>query len=116
MLSDALQFAGVKLAPGSYTVQPYSSGGHIYVTCTSTRTSAFSIDLSTTVLTFTVSHGLVSTLCTNQSIQGKCLLWKESRDEHSELGRATAESLCRYSRIWRVMELQDTDSNTAKLI
>ena len=46
--------AGVKLAPGNYSVQPNSNQGHIYLTCSATRTAAFKIDLSNTVLTFTV--------------------------------------------------------------
>lgn len=46
--------AGVKLAPGNYSVQPYSNQGHIYLSCSTTRTTAFSIDLSNTYLTFTV--------------------------------------------------------------
>lgn len=52
--------AGVKLAPGNYSVLPYSTQGHIYLTCSAKRTSAFKIDLSNTYLTFTVRHPLYS--------------------------------------------------------
>ena len=54
MSKVACLHAGVKLAPGSYQVQPNSNAGHIYMTCSTKRTTAFEVDLSNTQLTFTV--------------------------------------------------------------
>lgn len=45
---------GVELQPGTYSVQPYSGNGHIYLTCSS-RTSAFEISLAGSTLLFAVS-------------------------------------------------------------
>ena len=47
--------AGVQLQPGTYTVQPASGNGHIYLTC-SARSSAFEISLAGSTLLFAVSQ------------------------------------------------------------
>lgn len=46
---------GVQLQPGTYTVQPASGNGHIYLTC-SARSSAFEISLAGSTLLFAVSQ------------------------------------------------------------
>ena len=50
--------AGVTLAPGDYTVTPQGGSGHIVLQCQlqgpDTRTSAFSINLGSSRLTWTV--------------------------------------------------------------
>ena len=50
--------AGVTLTPGNYTVTPLGGSGHIVLLCqvqgSDTRTSAFSINLGSSNLTWTV--------------------------------------------------------------
>ena len=50
--------AGVTLTPGNYTVTPQGGSGHIVLQCqvqgSDTRTSAFSINLGSSRLTWTV--------------------------------------------------------------
>lgn len=89
---------GVKLAPGSYQVQPYSNDGHIYMTCSPTRTAPFEIDLSNTQLTFTVS--LRSLLgCRDATFQQEA----SSADACAVLSLRQERSLWqRHDEMWRI--------------
>lgn len=68
--------AGVQLVPGTYTVTPYSSEGHIYFAC-SKRTTAFLINLSGSTLLYSVGH-LIMQLATvyllDESLHA-CVRW-----------------------------------------
>ncbi len=53
----ACHLTGVQLASGSYRVLPFSTSGHIYMSC-SGQTAAFEVDITGSALYFTVRNKL----------------------------------------------------------